>query len=41
MTKKCFFLQYFADVSIFVGHTYFYLEKWFYFVHVTEAVLIY
>ena len=31
--------MYFVEASTFFGHTYFYPKKWFYFVHVTGAVL--
>ena len=40
MGKKFFFVLYFADFSTFLGRTYFYPKKWFYFVHVTGAVFI-
>ena len=40
MTKN-FFVPYFADVSTFLGCTYFYPKKWFYFLHVTGAVFTY
>ena len=41
MAKKIYFVPYFADVSTFLGQTYFYAKKWFSFVHVNAAVLTY